>query len=104
MEIISAGELFKPGCENRFNDIKADPQLAVRIKEITGKGFFIEEKHCSGRENWSHPSTMRGGMEAGKNIISSIASKKEDEDDARVMFFGENIRDSIKILRDFFRK
>ena len=79
----------------RFAETIQETNAAAR--KIIDRGGFIRNLHLLGNENTSRRSTAEGTIEQAGNILQSAYVGPKP-------YFGENIRDAVKLLKMLFGK
>jgi len=97
--MVESGVLFSPGTAKLFRDIGESSELKDKAKEFLSKGENVKKLHQSGHPNASLDSTSAACTSA-EAIIEGIAQQQ----DYRERFFGEHIRESIEIIKNFMKK
>lgn len=97
-EKISSKKLFGSGAAKLFHSIGNDNELDQKSIQFLDKGKFIRQVHSAGNPNHSFDSTASGAIEGASRLVSGFTNSTVEQEN----FFGENIRESIKIVRNFF--
>lgn len=95
--IISAKDLFSRGNDVYFQRSIKSVDVA-RVRKISADNALIISDHQEGLTNFSFESTCVGSMKSLEALVGGMA------DEPKVHFFGERIRESVKIISDFFKK
>ncbi len=97
--MVESGVLFSPGTAQLFRDIGKSDKLRDKAKKFVSSGKNIRKLHLSGHPNESLDSTSAACASA-EILIGGIAQKKSHGE----RLFGENIKESIEIIKKFIKK